>query len=232
MASKFMRRKTWWIKFQHPATGEILRESLATHDPARAELLRERLELEIALLDPRFQAVEVPEGVRRLIPAQSLSEASDQQLGPQPAAQQVLTALPPQVARVPFDEAITAYLNFIRTENAPRHVENKISMLRRFVGSERVERLPHGTNNGALWGDGNPPAVGDAAGTEVPGIHNPVERVAGGEGLNRPLLPRRHDNHAVLLARADKHPDRAEPATAPLSEIVAEEDAEGRKGKK
>ena len=142
MASKFMRRKTWWIKFQHPATGEILRESLATHDPARAELLRERLE-------PRFQAVEVPDGVRRLIPAQA-SVAPAVQPIIQPTivpAQQVFATMSP-AARMPFDEAITAYLNFIRTENAPRHVENKISMLRRFIGSERVENLPQPADPG------------------------------------------------------------------------------------
>ena len=110
MASKFMRRKTWWIKFQHPATGEILRESLATHDPARAELLRERLELEIALLDPRFQAVDVPEGVRRLIPVQA-SVAPAVQPAVQPTivpAQQVFPTMP-SAARVPFDEAISVH---------------------------------------------------------------------------------------------------------------------------
>ncbi|MFZ4778331.1 MAG: hypothetical protein ACOYM3_23420, partial [Terrimicrobiaceae bacterium] len=144
-----MRRKTWWIKFQHPATGEILRESLATHDPARAELLRERLELEIALLDPRFQAVDVPEGVRQLIPVQASVAPSVQPI----IQQTIVTVQPvmppvPQAARVPFDEAITAYLAFIRTENAPRHVENKISMLRRFLGSNRVESLPRPVDPG------------------------------------------------------------------------------------
>ena len=147
MASKFMRRKTWWLKFQHPATGEILRESLATHDPARAELLRERLELEIALLDPRFEAVEVPEGVRRLIPVQASGDSAVQPTIA-PTAQQVLPTMMPPAARVPFDEAITAYLAFIRTENAPRHMENKISMLRRFIGSERVEKLPQPADSG------------------------------------------------------------------------------------
>jgi hypothetical protein len=52
MASKFMRRRTWWVKFHHPVTGARIRESLETHDPARAELLRRRIELEVALLRP------------------------------------------------------------------------------------------------------------------------------------------------------------------------------------
>jgi hypothetical protein len=64
MASKFIRRLKWWIKFRDPATGEVVRESLDTPDAARAELLRQRLELEIALLEPRFQAAEIPGGIR------------------------------------------------------------------------------------------------------------------------------------------------------------------------
>lgn len=43
--------------------------------------------------------------------------------------------------RVRVDEAVIAYINFIRIDNAPRHVENKISMLRRFIGSERTEKI-------------------------------------------------------------------------------------------
>lgn len=83
MASKFMRRRTWWLKFQNPTSGKIQRVSLETPDPARAKLLRERLELEVTLLAPRFQAVEVPEGVRRLVPTQMLdSVTSETPFGP------------------------------------------------------------------------------------------------------------------------------------------------------
>ena len=55
MASKFLRRQKWWVKFRHPQTGEIIRESLNTHDAVRAELLRARLELQVQLPEPRFQ---------------------------------------------------------------------------------------------------------------------------------------------------------------------------------
>ncbi len=90
-----MRRRTWWIKFQNPATGEILRESLETRDPARAELLRKRLELEVALLDPRFQAVEVPEGVRRLVPALTTSGSTTEASVSRAAPPRLAPALPP-----------------------------------------------------------------------------------------------------------------------------------------
>jgi hypothetical protein len=65
MASKFLRRQKWWIKFHHPMTGQRIRESLDTDDEARAELLRQRLDLEVALLEPRFQAAEIPGAILR-----------------------------------------------------------------------------------------------------------------------------------------------------------------------
>jgi len=49
---------------------------------------------------------------------------------------------------VTFDAAATAYFAFIRSENAPRHVENKISMMRRFLGSDRVDKLPQPADPG------------------------------------------------------------------------------------
>jgi hypothetical protein len=50
MASKFLRRQKWWIKLRHPLSGRTIRESLETDDEARAELLRQRLEIEAELL--------------------------------------------------------------------------------------------------------------------------------------------------------------------------------------
>jgi len=40
MASIYQRRLTWRVQFYHPLTGKLTRESVDTHDPARAELLR------------------------------------------------------------------------------------------------------------------------------------------------------------------------------------------------
>jgi len=55
MATINLRRQTWWIQFYHPITRKLVRESLGTPDQARADLLRQRIEPEIALLDPRFR---------------------------------------------------------------------------------------------------------------------------------------------------------------------------------
>ena len=60
MAAKYLRRQTWWVRFYHPITRELIRVSLETHDEARAELLRQRVELESELLAPRFKAAELP----------------------------------------------------------------------------------------------------------------------------------------------------------------------------
>ena len=59
MAAKYLRKNIWWIRFYHPRTGALMRGSLDTQDEAEAELLRERIELEAALLDPRFQAADI-----------------------------------------------------------------------------------------------------------------------------------------------------------------------------
>lgn len=141
MASKFQRRQNWWIKFRHPATGELIRESLETTDEARAELLRQRLDLEVALREPRFQAAEIPARVREVlgnvalvgVPA-GLPVSSIQRVQVPPAP--VL----PVPKRTTVDEAVAAYLRFIKTENAKLHVANKVSIFRRFIGAERLEK--------------------------------------------------------------------------------------------
>ena len=52
MASKFLRRQTWWLKLRHPVSGTMIRHSLDTADSARAELLRQRIEVVLAPLQP------------------------------------------------------------------------------------------------------------------------------------------------------------------------------------
>ena len=64
MASKFLRRQTWWLKLRHPVTGQLIRHSLDTADSARAELLRKRIEVEVVLLQPCFQSVELAPQLR------------------------------------------------------------------------------------------------------------------------------------------------------------------------
>ena len=138
MASKYLRRSIWWIQFYHPLTRALIRESLDTHDEARAELIRERVDHEVALMDPRFQAVDIPSGIRALAQGQYVSNPP-----PAPAAS-VLPAYAPHAASKPrtgIDTALKAYIDFIRIENASHHVAGKLSMMRRFFGSERVKAL-------------------------------------------------------------------------------------------
>jgi integrase len=137
MASKYLRRSLWWIQFYHPVTRALIRESLDTTDEARAELLRERLDHEVALLDPRFQATELPPRVREILSGGRQDPVAGSAISaPSPAPLAV-----PAVPQRSLDEALTAYLEFIRIENAPHHVANKLSILRRFFGSARIGRL-------------------------------------------------------------------------------------------
>ena len=123
MASKFMRRRMWWVKFHHPVTGVRIRESLETHDPARAELLRQRIECEVALRDPRFGAADIPPRLRRTIDSWN----HERPASPMDAKETspAITAAPPASAstptspttRVAVDEALRGYFDFIRTDN-------------------------------------------------------------------------------------------------------------------
>ena len=49
------------MKFRHPAAGEVVRESLEATEEPRAEMLRERVELEAALRDPRLALYPMPQ---------------------------------------------------------------------------------------------------------------------------------------------------------------------------
>jgi len=141
MAAKYLRRQTWWVRFYHPLTRELIRASLGTHDEARAELLRQRVELEAALLDPRFQVAELSADILvALGNPERLSRLPEEAQ----TAPHVVTQVTPAHAspkRILLDNALKAYLAFIREENAVRHVENKLSMLRRFIGAARTEQF-------------------------------------------------------------------------------------------
>ena len=152
MANIFLRHKTWWIKFHHPATGARIRESLETHDPARAELLRRRIELEVALGAPCFGATDLPPNLRDQIASWSHKPASILLEAPAVPAQAVFQVTPAMaplakpLERVRIEEAMLSYLDFIRGDNAPMHVENKLSKLRRFLGTARVEGFVRSEN--------------------------------------------------------------------------------------
>ncbi|MDR3405866.1 MAG: tyrosine-type recombinase/integrase [Chthoniobacter sp.] len=146
MASIYQRRHTWWVQFYHPRSGRLTRGSLETHDKARAELLRQKIEIEVHRLTPRLQAVEIPAPVRELLGEPEtigvLAARPLDSAGNFPAAQPPpASSAPTRAARAAIDEALKAYIAFIHIDNAPRHVENKLSMLRRFLGSERAEQF-------------------------------------------------------------------------------------------
>ncbi len=162
------------MKFIHPFTGELIRESLGTSDEAKAELLRQRVELEAALLAPRFQAADLPRNVRKVLESRALhsdldgngcnngtadresfpprnisSVATSISTGNTPLVAPALiaqTSMPFAVMSTPLprlrlDEALKAYIDSIREKNTPHHVAGKISMLRRFLGTQRTEQF-------------------------------------------------------------------------------------------
>lgn len=137
MAAIFKRRNTWWVQFYHPVTRAFIRESLGTYDQARAELMCKRVELECELLKPKFQNAELPENLY-----QALGKA--QGAASLPSSDGTAVVSPVSVsgvqgaARTPLDEALLAYWGYIQTDNAARHVQNKLSMLRRFLGIQRT----------------------------------------------------------------------------------------------
>lgn len=146
MAAKFIRKLTWWVRFYHPATKALVRESLNTHDEARAELLRQRIELEVQLQEPRFQMAPLPDPLQKILGGRvHLGEGDlfSRPIETAPAAS-ANPQFPPQATmqrRVPIKEAVKDYIAFIRAENAAHHASTKVSMLRRFLGSKVMAEL-------------------------------------------------------------------------------------------
>ena len=142
MAAIYQRKMTWWVRFYHPRTRTLVWENLGTHDAAKAELARERIELETTLLEPRFQATDIPAAIPAVI---GIAERAGVEDTGRPSAP-VVSSGPPQhpsvaVQRQSLDRALQMYLAHIRSDNAVLHVENKISILHRFPGDERVASL-------------------------------------------------------------------------------------------
>ena len=142
MASTYQRREQWWIKFQHPGTKKLIRESLQTSDASRAALLCKRIELEVALLDPRFQTIELPSRIRDEIGISIYGLKAASASSPRPItvpAPAVLNA--PAKPRVTIEDAVSCYIQYITDQNAPATRANKISMIRRFIGNKRAEAI-------------------------------------------------------------------------------------------
>jgi len=111
MASKFLRPQKWWIKFRHPQTGKMIRESLNTHDAVRAELLRSRIEVPVQLMEPRLQNVELPEHLSKLLSPVPLLYSVVASLLPAPL---VIPERQPLVITKPSRTRTTAIYDFIR----------------------------------------------------------------------------------------------------------------------
>jgi integrase len=143
MASKFLRRQKWWVKFRHPRTGQLFRESLQTHDAVRAELMRARIEVQLLLLEPKFHNVELPQSLASLLdcPVQAEVEAFIQTTAPPVTVPSPVQEPQPVRTRTTVDAAVAAYLKFVRSENASAHVSNKVSIFRRFLGDKRIEAM-------------------------------------------------------------------------------------------
>lgn len=97
--------------------------------------------------------------------------------------------------RTGINNARESYLDFIRIENAPHHVAGKLSMMRRFFGSERVEAL---------------------AGRRSPATSNKNWAVCGclpgvfGNGLSTPIT----SHHAQTSEHAIHPPPAGQPSKA------------------
>ncbi|WP_050025365.1 tyrosine-type recombinase/integrase [Verrucomicrobium sp. BvORR034] len=144
MASKFLRRQKWWVKFRHPRTGHLFRESLQTHDAVRAELMRARIEVQLQLLEPKFLNVELPQSLASLLDCPAVAGSETPMLEaplPQPTKAGPAQESPTEKPRTTVDEAVAAYLRFVRSENASAHVSNKVSIFRRFLGDKRIEAM-------------------------------------------------------------------------------------------
>ena len=139
MASKFVRGAKWWIKCRHPATGQLIRESLKTADEARAELLRQRITLEVELLEPRYQAAEIPETLRHALTLKAATDATHADGVPQQLNE--IPLVNGTAAQTSIERALALYYRFIESENAPHHVAHKLSKLRRFFGPELVQKI-------------------------------------------------------------------------------------------
>ena len=101
--------------------------------------MRQRIELETALLAPRFQAADIPVAIQATlgVPVRAWTPAGDAPTAP--ATSPGPPSLPPRTTqRQTLDRALQTYMAHIRSDNAAQHIENKVSILRRFLGDEQV----------------------------------------------------------------------------------------------
>jgi hypothetical protein len=125
-----------------PLTRALVPESLNTPHECHAEILRKRIDHEIGLLDPRFQAVSLPPKVSELV-GSVRPRAIPQTAGHAVVEAHPHPSTPPRSAALSagrVDDALKSYVELIRTGNADLHVANKLSILRRFFGTQRPSK--------------------------------------------------------------------------------------------
>jgi integrase len=154
MASNYLRRKSFWLQCYHPLTGEPIRESLQTADPARADLVTEKLNLHLELLRPEFLRLPLPPRFAALI--QELGGGCDLGLGaPASVPPGTIFTTAAQMMAAPIEEVLSEYVAYIRLENDDDHVSNKLTHLKRLFGC-RLLGIPgdeQGIFNGATLMD-------------------------------------------------------------------------------
>jgi integrase len=133
MASLYLRRNQYWIKFRLPAVNEPCRLSLATRDMARARLMRQKVELMVALLTPELSGIQLPEALRILVLPPFPAAQGPDNLG---AGEPLAVASDPESPSI--EMVLAEFLEHIRSENSAPHVANKLTHLRRFFGARRL----------------------------------------------------------------------------------------------
>ncbi len=133
MPSITQRRRKFWIQYYVPGSQKPVRQSLGTEDRAEAQLISDKLERVLALLDPRVAAVELPETILATLPeAPNLSGLAS-------AKAVAEDALPgAQKPHTPLKTAIGSYYRHISESNSARWVAGKIKVLRVLFGDALV----------------------------------------------------------------------------------------------
>lgn len=104
-------------------------------DPAMAELIRRRLELELKLRQPELLSVSLPENLQQAIGIRSVPiSPPEEPAAPSPQPPPASPA-PPASAPISLKEVLAEYTAFIQVENSPHHARNKIGCLKKFFGA-------------------------------------------------------------------------------------------------
>ena len=141
MGSIYKRRNSFWVKFRDPLQGQEIRQSLETQEEGVARCKLRKIELLCELRRPEVVVTTLPDKLQllllELMPKHLLPEKESLVLPAAPPS----PAPPAEIPPITIEKALSEYLAFISSENAQRTVDNKLSILRKFMGSSLMERL-------------------------------------------------------------------------------------------